>query len=79
MFRVLFAVTKKQVQEPVLSQEDLRALKEQERLQREKEREEKIAQKLKEREELRRKFEEEKEKRKREKALVRILLELLKH
>lgn len=61
---------KKQASEPTLSQEDIRALREQERLQREKEREERIAQKLKEREELRKKFEEEKEKRKKEKALV---------
>ncbi|XP_045165430.2 bromodomain adjacent to zinc finger domain protein 1A-like isoform X2 [Mercenaria mercenaria] len=54
---------------PQLTLEELKALKEQDRLQREKEKEEKLAQKIKEREELRRKFEEEKEKRKQEKAL----------
>lgn len=68
---------KKQSAEPVLSMEDLKALREQERLHREKEKEERLAQKLKEREELRRKFEEEKEKRKREKALVRFKFQFI--
>lgn len=63
---------KKQSAEPHLTLEDLKAMREQERLQREKEKEERIAQKLKEREEIRRKFEEEKEKRKKEKAAVRM-------
>ncbi|KAL4238265.1 Bromodomain adjacent to zinc finger domain protein 1A [Mactra antiquata] len=54
---------------PQLSLEELKALREQEKIQREKEREEKIAQKIREREELRKKFEEEKEKKRKEKAL----------
>lgn len=60
---------KKSSSAPQLTLEELKALREQERLQKEKEREEKIAQKIKEREELRKKFEEEKEKRRQEKAL----------
>ncbi|XP_052275463.1 bromodomain adjacent to zinc finger domain protein 1A-like [Dreissena polymorpha] len=53
---------------PNLTMEEIKALREHERLQKEKDREEKLAQKLKEREEIKKKFEEEKEKRKLERV-----------
>ena len=50
--------------------EEIKAIREQERIAKEKEKEERLAQRIKEREEIRKKFEEEKEKKKLEKALV---------
>ncbi|WAR18255.1 BAZ1A-like protein [Mya arenaria] len=60
--------TSKQLQGKILTPEEIKVLKEQERVQREKEREERLALKMKEREEIRRKFEEEKERKRKEKA-----------